>query len=87
MMTRGAKYFRLTLETPQTASARQHHQVGQAVAVGTVQGTGEPAVLVVAYAETRPGLAGLVAQAVAVEDCPDLRVLLLARSAGEWWWW
>ncbi len=41
--------------------------------------------LVVDYAETRPGLADLLAEAAAAEDCPDLRVLLLARSAGEWW--
>ena len=54
-------------------------------AVGTVRDIGEPAVLVVDYAETRPGLAGLLAEAAAVEDCPDLRVVLLARSAGEWW--
>jgi hypothetical protein len=52
--------------------------------VGMVRDTGEPAVLVIDYAETRPGLADLLA-AAAAEDCPDLRVLLLARSAGEWW--
>ena len=57
----------------------------EGTAVGTVRDVGEPAVLVVDYAETRPALAGLLAQAAAVEDCPDLRVLLLARSAGEWW--
>ena len=57
----------------------------EGTAVSTVRDVGEPAVLVVDYAETRPGLAGLLAQAAAAEDCPDLRVLLLARSAGEWW--
>ena len=57
----------------------------EGTAVGTVRDTGEPAVLVVDYAETRPGLAGLLAEAAAAEDCPDLRILLLARSAGEWW--
>ena len=50
-----------------------------------VRDTGEPAVLVVDYAETRPGLADLLAEAATAEDCPDLRVLLLARSAREWW--
>ncbi len=54
-------------------------------AVGAVRDTGEPAVLVVDYAETRPGLAGLLAEAAVAEDCPDLRIVLLARSAGEWW--
>ena len=57
----------------------------EGTAVGMVRDTGEPAVLVVDYAETRPGLADLLAEAAAAEDCPDLRVVLLARSAGEWW--
>ena len=57
----------------------------EGTAVGAVRDTGEPAVLVVDYAETRPGLADLLTEAAAAEDCPDLRVLLLARSAGEWW--
>ena len=39
--------------------------------------------LVVDYAETRIGLAGLL-RAVAADD-GAVRVLLLARSAGEWW--
>src|ERR1017187_5169056 len=54
-------------------------------AVAAVRDSGEPAVLVVDYAETRPGLAGLLAEAVAAGGCPDVRVVLLARSAGEWW--
>ena len=57
----------------------------EGMAVGMVRDAGEPAVLVVDYAETRPGLADLLAEAAAAEDCPDLRVLLLARSGGEWW--
>ena len=40
--------------------------------------------LVVDYAETRIGLAQLL-RAVAVDDGTALRVLLLARSAGQWW--
>ena len=39
--------------------------------------------LVVDYAETREGLGGLL-RAVAADEGP-VRVLLLARSAGEWW--
>jgi tetratricopeptide (TPR) repeat protein len=54
-------------------------------AVGTVRDTGKPAVLVVDYAETRPGLAGMLTGAVRAQDCPDLRIVLLARTAGEWW--
>jgi hypothetical protein len=56
-------------------------QPGQeGTAVGMVRDTGEPAVLAVDYAETRPGLADLLAEAAAAEDCPDLRVLLLCVS-------
>ena len=43
-------------------------------AVAAVRGIGEPAVLVVDYAETRPGLAGLLAEAAAAGACPDMRV-------------
>ena len=46
---------------------------------------GQPCVLVVDYAETRAELAGLVNDVAAGDGGPDLRVLLLARSAGEWW--
>ena len=54
-------------------------------AVGAAHTVGQPCVLVVDYAETRSGLAGLLDQLAADQDSPDLRVLLLARSAGEWW--
>ncbi|MFD0656111.1 hypothetical protein [Thermocatellispora tengchongensis] len=40
--------------------------------------------LVVDYAETRTGLAALLQQ-VAADTGRRVRVLLLARSAGEWW--
>ncbi len=43
-----------------------------------------PVLLIVDYAETRPGLAGLLT-AAADDDGDRLRVLLAARSAGEWW--
>lgn len=42
------------------------------------------ALLIVDYAETREGL-GLMLSAVAADGAAGLRVLLLARSAGEWW--
>jgi hypothetical protein len=54
----------------------------EGTAVGMVRDTGEPAVLVVDYAETRPGLAELLAEAAAAEDCPDLRVVLLPAVPG-----
>ena len=53
-------------------------------AVGAVHTMGQPCVLVVDYAETRSDLAGLLDQVAADHDGPDLRVVLLARSAGEW---
>ena len=54
-------------------------------AVGAVHTVGQPCVLVVDYAETRNDLAGLLDQVAADQDGPNLRVVLLARSAGEWW--
>jgi hypothetical protein len=54
-------------------------------AIEAVQAIGQPCVLVVDYAETRRGLAGMINDLAADQDDPDLRVLLLARSAGEWW--
>jgi tetratricopeptide (TPR) repeat protein len=43
-----------------------------------------PLLLIVDYAETRPGLAELI-RAVAGDKGGRLRVVLLARGAGEWW--
>jgi hypothetical protein len=48
-----------------------------------------PVLVVIDYAETFDGLPGLLAQLAAAplpgEPSPLVRVLLLARSAGEWW--
>jgi hypothetical protein len=56
----------------------------EGVAVDRVrQATGRRVLLVVDYAETRVGLRGLL-RAVAGDE-GALKVLLLARSAGEWW--
>ena len=59
---------------------------------GTEQGAaraardaGKAVLLVVDYAETRVGLGMLLADVVGDPAGPDMRVLLLARSAGEWW--
>jgi tetratricopeptide (TPR) repeat protein len=46
---------------------------------------GQPCVLVVDYAEARGDLARVLNDLAINQDRPDLRVLLLARSAGEWW--
>jgi len=54
-------------------------------AAGAVRTVGEPCVLVVDYAETRADLGGLVADVAGDGDGPEARVVLLARSAGEWW--
>jgi len=54
-------------------------------AVGIVKDVGESVLLVVDYAETRRDLGKLLAEASNDTDGPDMRVLLLARSAGEWW--
>ena len=54
-------------------------------AVTGVRTLGQPCVLVVDYAETHSDLAGLLDDVAAYQDGPELRVLLLARSAGEWW--
>lgn len=48
------------------------------------QGT-RPVLVVCDYAEARPGLAGLLARLTRAGEGPVVRVLLLARSAGEWW--
>jgi hypothetical protein len=54
-------------------------------AVGAVHEMRRPCVLMVDYAETRSELAGMLDEVAADEDGPPLRLILLARSAGEWW--
>jgi len=60
----------------------------EAETVGEARRIARPAVLLVDYVETRAGIPELLAEA---EDGsgdlngPNLRVVLLARSAGEWW--
>jgi tetratricopeptide (TPR) repeat protein len=53
-------------------------------AAAAVRDLGQPCVLVVDYAETRDGLDALLGE-VAGWEGPDTRIVLLARSAGEWW--
>src|SRR5262249_48518665 len=54
-------------------------------AITAVREIGQPCMLIVDYAETRSQLARFLNDEAADQDGPDLRVLLLARSAGEWW--
>ena len=54
-------------------------------AVAAVHTVGQPCVLVVDYAEIRSDLGGMLDDVAADQDGPDLRAVLLARSAGEWW--
>jgi tetratricopeptide (TPR) repeat protein len=54
-------------------------------AVRAVHTVGQPCVLMVDYAETRSDLAGMLDDVAADQNGPDLRAVLLARSAGEWW--
>lgn len=57
-------------------------------AVGAARRIARPAVLLVDYAEARAGIPGLLAEAAGGDGDPsalDLRVVLLARSTGEWW--
>jgi tetratricopeptide (TPR) repeat protein len=57
------------------------------LAVDRVRASGEATILLVDYAETRPplDLSGLLASAVEAADVPDMRIILLSRSAGQWW--
>ena len=60
----------------------------EAETVGAARRTARPAVLLVDYVETRAGIPELLAEAADESGDligPDLRVVLLARSAGEWW--
>jgi len=57
----------------------------EAAAIGLLRAvTGSRALLVVDYAETRVGLKQMLA-ALASDQGEGVRVLLLARSAGDWW--
>lgn len=51
----------------------------------TQASTNRRTLLVVDYAETRPGLVALLRSVAGAPDPSQVRVLLLARSAGEWW--
>ncbi len=54
-------------------------------ATGAARDAAEPVLLVVDYAETRAGLKDLVADVTSRATGPRMRLLLLARSPGEWW--
>ena len=54
-------------------------------AVGAALDTGQQTVLLVDHAETRAGLPRMLDDVAADPGGPRLRVVLLARRAGEWW--
>jgi tetratricopeptide (TPR) repeat protein len=57
----------------------------EADAIQTARQGDVPVVLVADYAETRTALPVMLAAAASATTGPNLRILLLARSAGEWW--
>ena len=86
----GAGKTRLALELAEHAirqawrciwvPAGQEREAAEAVRTGT-----SPVLLVVDYAETRSGLSQFLIQTHRGPTEPRLRILLLARRAGEWW--
>ena len=86
----GAGKTRLALRLGEELAANGWEQLwvtrgSEREAVADAREMRRPCVLVVDYAETRGELAGLLDDVAADEDGPELRVVLLARSAGEWW--
>ena len=86
----GAGKTRLALRLAEELPAKEWQQLwvkrgSEREAVADAREMRRPCLLVVDYAETRSELAGLLDDVAADEDGPKLRVILLARSAGEWW--
>jgi tetratricopeptide (TPR) repeat protein len=86
----GAGKTRLALQLGEELAANGWQQLwvkrgSEHEAVRAVHEMRRPCVLVVDYAETRSELAALLDDVAADEDGPKLRVVLMARSAGEWW--
>jgi hypothetical protein len=86
----GAGKTRLALRLGEKLAAKRWQQLwvkrgSEREAVADVHEMRRPCVLVVDYAETRRELAGLLDDVAADEDGPKMRVVLLARSGGEWW--
>ena len=85
----GVGKTRLSVELSQRMTARgwrcDRVAYGQeAQAIPTLRSGTSKRLLVVDYAETRTGLRQMFAT-LASDEGKDVRVLLLARSAGEWW--
>lgn len=57
----------------------------EGVAAAAANDSSGPVLLVVDYAETRSDLEAMLADIIAGPDRPPRRVILLARSMGEWW--
>jgi len=54
-------------------------------AIDRIRQRGEPALLVLDYAETRSNLPKLIKRAALRAGEPPMKLLLLARAAGDWW--
>ena len=86
----GTGKTRIALELLQDVEARGWKPLWvksglELLAVGTVRDTGRNCILIVDYAETRDSLAALLNDVASDQDGPDMRVVLLARTDGEWW--
>jgi hypothetical protein len=89
----GAGETRLAIELCRRMEARGWltgflSETAQGEALDRVHELGEPALLVVDYAETRgsESLADLIERLAVIRvDEPRLRLLLIARGAGDWW--
>ena len=86
----GAGKTRLALRLGQELTANGWQQLwvrrdAERDGIAAVRTMGQPCLLVVDYAETRNDLEGLLDDMAANRGGPDTRVLLLARSTGEWW--
>ena len=57
----------------------------ESTTVSDLREIGKQAVLVVDYSERHDQLLDLLSQVATDDDSPDMRVILLARSAEEWW--
>jgi tetratricopeptide (TPR) repeat protein len=85
----GAGKTRLALQLTVEVSGKQWQPLWvprgrEGEAATAVRDLGQRCLMVVDYAETRDGLDGLLGE-VAGWDGPVTRIVLLARSAGEWW--
>ena len=61
------------------------YEDGGGQAIAAIAASGVPTLLIVDYAEARADLEALLRALARHSDGPDILVLLLARTAGDWW--